>query len=198
MIAKLALAGALALGLLPLPDSEFPPTIFTHHPYVEKVTCDSASGTAFKIHTGHWLTVAHVADNQDCRIDGKQITILELDEKNDFAIIDVPDDRPGGLQVNCNGYSNYRWYYGIGHGRGYREPQIVAVRYDSWLTWIGSRKWGILEAARFVPGMSGGPVLDHTGRVVGTVNAYGVFRRISFSRQLRDTTICKRFTYGPV
>jgi hypothetical protein len=192
MIVKLALAGALALGLLPLPDSEFPPTIFTHHPYVEKVSCDKASGTAFKIADGRWLTVAHVADNAGCRIDGKPITILEMDPDGDFAIIDVPDNRKGGIEVNCNGYSNYQWYWGMGHGRGYREPQIVAARYDAWLTWIGSKKWGIMQGNRFVPGMSGGPVLDQTGRVVGLVNAYGIYQRISFSRQLRDTSICAR------
>lgn len=192
MIAKLALAGVYALGLLPLPDSEFPPTIFTHHAYVEKVSCNYASGTAFKIKDGRWLTVAHVADNEGCTIDGKPITVLEMDGANDFAIIDVPDNRQGGIEVNCNGYSNYMWYWGVGHGRGYSNPQIVSVRYNAWLTFLGSKKWGIMEGNRFVPGMSGGPVLDHAGRVVGLVNAYGIYQRISFSRQLRDTTVCAR------
>ena len=191
MFAKLALAGALALGLLPLPDSEFPPTIFTHHPYVEKVQCDHASGTAFKIKDGRWLTVAHVADNEGCRIDGKPITILEMDEYGDFAILAVPDNRKGGIEVNCNGFSNYTWYWGVGHGRGYREPQIVSVRYDAFLTFLYSKKWGIMEGSRFVPGMSGGVVLDSAGRAVGMVNAYGVYQRISFSRQLRDTSVCR-------
>jgi hypothetical protein len=192
MIGKLAVAGALALGLLPLPDSEFPPTIFTHHPYVERVSCFNASGTAFKISDGRWLTAAHVADNLGCTIDGKPITILEMDEAGDFAIIDVPDNRKGGIEVNCLGYRDGQWVWGLGHGRGYREPQIVSARYSAVLTWLYSKKWGILEGNRFVPGMSGGPVLDSTGRVVGLVNAYGIYQRISFSRQLRDTSICHR------
>ena len=191
MIGKLALAGALALGLLPLPDSEFPPTIFTQHPYVEKVSCDKGSGTAFKIADGRWLTVAHVADNTGCTIDSKPITVLEMDGAGDFAIIDVPDNRRGGIEVNCNGFRDREWVWGVGHGRGLREPQIVAARYSTLLTWLYSKNWGILEGNRYVPGMSGGPVLDQTGRVVGLVNAYGIYQRISFSRQLRDTSICR-------
>lgn len=197
MTVKLALAGALSLALLPLPDSEFPPTITTYHPYIEKVSCAGGSGTAFKIADGRWLTVAHVAEIGSCYIDGILTTPLLIDHEGDFAIIDVPGDhRKGGIEVNCEGFKDRVWYYGEGHGRGDPFPQVVSVRYSAALTFIasmglGGRGWGVLEGNRFVPGMSGGVVLDSAGRAVGTVNAYGIFDRISFSKPLSDTIICK-------
>jgi hypothetical protein len=38
--------------------------------------------------------------------------------------------------------------------------------------------------------MSGGPVFSKTGKVVGTVNAYALFYPISFSVELRGTSLC--------
>jgi S1-C subfamily serine protease len=43
-----------------------------------------------------------------------------------------------------------------------------------------------------IPGMSGGPVIDQTGAVVGTTNAYMPDTGISFSRDLRDTSFAGR------
>jgi hypothetical protein len=39
--------------------------------------------------------------------------------------------------------------------------------------------------------MSGGPVLDQWGRVVGTVNAFGVYLKISMSRPLQESPVCQ-------
>jgi hypothetical protein len=189
MIVKACIAGALALAV----DFgiDFGPTTFVEHPYVEKVQCNEGSGTAFKIKDGRWLSVNHVTDNSGCTIDGKPVTVISADVEGDFSVIDFPDKRSGGIEVNCLGFRDGGWYYGMGHGKGLRTPQVKAVRYSAILTYFYSKKWGILQANRFVPGMSGGPVLDQTGRVVGTVNAYGIWERISFSRQLRDTSICR-------
>lgn len=187
MIAKALLAGVLALALEPI---DFGPTIVTHHPYVERVFCNGGTGTAFKVASGQWVTVSHVSDNQGCTIDGKPVTVIENDAWGDFSIIDFPDNRQGGIEVNCQGFQDRQWYFGMGYGKG--VPQFKAVRHSTVLSFLyGRRGWAILEANRFVPGMSGGPVFDQTGRVVGTVNAYGIFERISFSLPLSGTSLCK-------
>lgn len=189
MIVKPVLAGALALALSSH-GIDFGPTTFVSHPYVEKLSCQRGSGTAFKISDGRWISVNHVTEIGGCLLDGKPITVTHADSYGDFSVFTVDDNRRGGIEVNCNGFNDRQWYFGVGHGMGYTIPQAKAVRYSILYTLFGSDRWGIFEANRFVPGMSGGPVLDQTGRVVGTVNAYGTTARISFSRPLSRTILC--------
>lgn len=193
MIVKACVAGALALVLDPW-SIDFGPTTFVSHPYVEKLTCNRGTGTGFKISDGRWLSVDHVTSIGGCTMDGKPITVTYADPHGDFSVFTVADRRRGGIAVNCGGFADAKWYHGIGHGGGLITPQAKAVRYSALFTLFGSKRWGVLEANRFVPGMSGGPVLDQTGRVVGTVNAYGLLERISFSRELKDTVICQGST----
>ena len=188
MIVKSLLVGALSLATSPIID--FGPTTFVQHPYVEKLTCLRGSGTGFKISDGRWVSVDHVTRIGGCSMDGKPITVTHSDPEGDFSTFTVEDDRVGGIEVNCGGFQDGQWYHGIGHGKGYEVPQAKAVRYNAFFTFIGSTRWGIFEANRFVPGMSGGVVLDQTGRAVGTVNAFGILERISFSRSLQRTIVC--------
>jgi S1-C subfamily serine protease len=41
-----------------------------------------------------------------------------------------------------------------------------------------------------IPGMSGGAVVNERGEVVGIINAYVKGSPLSFSRPLKDTSIC--------
>lgn len=191
MIVKLAVAGALALASLPggLTKEDFGPDVFVSNPYVAQVSCERSLGTAFKIATGQWVTVDHVSSNGGCRVNGLPIFVITTDPEGDFSVIDFGDRTPGGLPVDCDGFHEGEWYYGIGFGWGLPVPQVKAVRHTAY-PWLLEPNWNRLDANRFVPGMSGGPVLDSQNRVVGTVNAYGMIR-ISFSRALKDTVICK-------
>lgn len=194
MFVKSLLAGAMALVLNPSEQALTGHT-FTHHPFVEKIKCAEGSGTGFKIADGRWVTVAHVATLSECKIDGLPITVRYIDGHGDFAVIDVPGDfRRGGIEVNCGGFHNGVYYWGLGHARGDPFPEIVPIRHSDYLTQVagGNRGWAVFYGEMAViPGMSGGPVLDQTGRVVGTVNAYNPLWPISFSRPLSETVICQ-------
>lgn len=194
MFVKACIAGALALVLSPS-DQALTGHTFTHHPYVEKISCAEGSGTGFKIADGRWITVAHVAKLTACSIDGLPISVTHIDDHGDFAVIAVPGDhRRGGIAVNCGGYRNGVYYWALGHARGDPFPEIVPIRHSDYLTELGGglHGWAVFYGQMAViPGMSGGPVLDQTGRVVGTVNAYNPFWPISFSRPLSETVICK-------
>ena len=187
MIVKPVLAGALALVLSPY-DIDFGVTVPFEHPYVERLTCNGGTGTGFKISDGRWVTVDHVSRIGGCTMDGKPITVTHNDPNGDFATFAVDDQRKGGIEVNCSGFRDRQWYFGIGYGRGI--SQIKSVRHSVLFSLMSGTPFAVFEANRFVPGMSGGPVLDLSGRVVGTVNAYGIIQRISFSRDLSRTILC--------
>ena len=176
------------------PPDFWPVTIYTANPYVEKIECDEGSGTGFKLQDGRWVSAFHVAGKlHGCSIDGRPIHLTEGDEGSDYAIFDVPGDRRfGGLPVDCQGYRDQQWYFGVGHGRGDPWPQIVSVRYSAFYTFLAHNGWAILDVNRFVPGMSGGPVFDQWGRVAGIVNAFGVYTKLSMSLPLQETPICQK------
>jgi len=191
------LAGALvlvsnpALAALPYPltRADFGPDVFVDNPYVAQVTCERSLGTAFKIADGRWLTVHHVSSAGGCKVHGKPVYVVHTDAWGDFSIIDFGENQPGGLEVDCGGFHEGQWYWGIGYAWGWPTLQSRAVRHreDSWFL----QPFNTLLGARFVPGMSGGAVVDEQNRVVGTVNAYLLEKPGSLSRALKDTEICE-------
>jgi hypothetical protein len=207
VLRNLLRAGALALALFigpqiatqqaanpnDFPNGFFPKTTYVSHPNVEKIQCDKGSGTGFKLQSGLWASVNHVTKMTGCRVDGLPINVVYADPVGDFSLFEVPgDNRFGGIPVSCGGFYDGQWVYGIGHGRGDPWPQVVAVRYSALYTFMAHNGWAILDVNRFVPGMSGGVVLDAWGRAVGTVNAFGLFMKISMSKPLAETPLCKK------
>jgi hypothetical protein len=186
VLLKALVLPALAFSLVSAtpPDSK----LFVNYPLVHKVSCDEGSGTAFRVGRNHWLSVAHVATLSHCEIDGQRVTTTEIDGKHDFARMDTAFGVPNGLAVNCAGFIPGHWYWAIGHAKGLPFQTALAV-YATYAR-DGNGKRVFIGEYDFIPGMSGGPVLDELGQVVGTVNAFIPGTPISLSRELRDTSIC--------
>lgn len=184
MIAKVA--GCLAALCLSTSAAPPPPTE-TNFPLVHQVVCAEGKGTAFRVGRNTFLSVAHVASLTGCTIDGAPFTAT-LDGPRDFAILDVPINRGGALKINCDGFTPGEWYFAIGFAKGLPVQALVTVLATYAKLPNGMRV--LIGSPTFIPGMSGGPVLNSRGEVVGTVNAYNRIYPLSFSRALRDTEAC--------
>lgn len=161
---------------------------FVAYPLVHKVSCDEGAGTAFRVGVNHWLSVAHVTGLHHCTVDGKNISVTEQDGARDFARFDTVGAVPNGFRINCKGFVPGQWYFAIGHAFGKPFQTLLAV-YATYAKAPDGRRVLIGEYA-FIPGMSGGPVLNEAGEVVGVINAYVPGTPISISRELKDTSIC--------
>lgn len=189
---RLLLVAALALSPS-APAAKIGTTVaFTHHPYIEKLSCNGGSGSGFKLESGVWVSVYHVAVLGGCAVDGKPIVVTHADPDRDFITFVVPGDyRPGGIKPDCSGYHDGQWYYGTGHARGAPVLTSVPVMFSSIMDRNDPRGWKLLIYNRFIPGQSGGVVQNQWGEATGVINAYNRFYPISFSQPLQNTIICR-------
>jgi hypothetical protein len=162
-----------------------------HYPAVHQVICKmekgSTRGTAFLVAPNTLATAAHVLD-EDCSIDGKPITVKENRGDLDFAIVEA--DIPGRpMRVNCAGFTAGRWAYATGYANGFGWQTTLALLAVYLKDEEGKR--ALLGMPRVIPGMSGGPIVNEAGEVLGIVNAYHNFAPLSFSRELKDTSLCR-------
>jgi hypothetical protein len=195
VIVKPCVAGVLALALgSPQPQVLGTTIAFTHHPYIEKISCDRGSGTGFKLDTGTWVSVDHVTSLGNCTVDGIPIVVTHADKSGDFSTFVVPGDRRrGGIKANCEGYKEGRWYHGQGHARGLSIVTSVPVLFLRVLNQQTHPKgFKALAYNRYIPGQSGGPSFNDNGEAVGTVNAFLIFYPVSLSKQLKDTIVCQK------
>ena len=150
---------------------------------VRQVVCREGRGTAFRIEGGT-LSVAHVTKLTNCTIDGQPITASQ-DTGLDFST--VASANKGGFKINCGGFVPGQWYFAVGYARGWKWQTMVMLM-ATYATESGQQE--LLGPPQVIPGMSGGPVLNAAGEVVGTVNRYHNYFPLSYSQPLKGTSLC--------
>lgn len=188
MIAKTCLALALAGAPFAMPASD---PVYVQMDEVRQVMCDTSRGTAFRTGQGAFTSVNHVVDDLGCTIDGEPIQVTLTDAADDFASLRTKVFGKA-LRINCNGFVEGEEYVAVGYASGL--PVQRAIRVTSSYAWTIAAPWGgfhvLVGQERFIPGMSGGPVLNKQGEVVGTVNGYNRYIPLSYSQPLSETALC--------
>ena len=161
---------------------------FNQYPLIHQVSCREGSGTAFRVGPRHFYSVAHVTALHQCKVDGKPIKVTEQDGLHDFSQFDVDLPARKHLGINCTGFIPGHWYWSVGYAFG--APFQTSIALYATAARDGNGRRVLLGQHTVIPGMSGGPIFDEVGRVVGLVNAYIPGSPISLSRELRDTDAC--------
>jgi S1-C subfamily serine protease len=185
---------AAIAALLALVSSPAIPQAQIKNPAVKQVICDRALGSAFRIADGTFVTAAHVSANPGCEIDGLPIRTVHFDGYQDFAV--VATDEEGGafaMEYSCEGFQSGAFYFANGYAAGLPRQHLIMLGSDPAMNALfGDGGLHILSgAAQFIPGMSGGPVMNVEGKVVGIVNALNRYFGFSLSRSIGDTVLCQ-------
>ena len=184
MIVKLLCAAALVAA----PVTASAPSPANYYQQVHQVICPSGRGSAVRIADDTYVTAAHVATIPDCAIDGEPMQVVATDGKLDFAILHT--GRHGrGFPVNCDGFQEGQYYYAVGFAFGWPIQRMELVRATGMRHETGMEI--LVGPELFIPGMSGGALMDASGALVGIVNARNEYYGISFSRDLKDSSVCR-------
>lgn len=175
----------------------------TPHPNISiaHLLCDNGRGTAFYIGDGRWVSAHHVVlGAKECRLLGKYTYVNTTDELGEYIILDGPV-LPKKPHIDCRGFQLGIRYTAIGFNRYSlsvtEEPvtattEIVEKSTDDKLG-VAFLKMMRLRGTVY-HGMSGGPIIDNQGNIVGIIN--GVYPHDGvLSRELADTSVCRKHSH---
>ena len=182
----------------------YKPTVFVNFTLVRRIFCakpteESGSiGTGVVISENVIMTAAHVLVEPTCLDVGASapLTILYIDRVHDIAFLRINDVTfKNWFNTSCFGFQPNKEYAAIGYryGDDLVETHVVATDFfspDFAFTQEGSAAPHLrLMLGDIYKGMSGGPIVDEDGVVVG-LNTATDNKGAGFSREIRDTILC--------
>lgn len=192
----LLLAAALAAS---------PPITDTRATPVYPMTCSTffiptGKGTVFRV-KDRIVTAAHVWDTGKCRPKGSDKRSVRMERHLDYVDIIDKDLAAARYEVACEPFSPNRHYVAAGFPGASRQLTEIRIRNTGYYPKIIYPKtnqeiiklWQFagVDGGRAAPGMSGGPVLNDEGKVVGIILAYDPTGWGTYVRSVMDTPLCK-------
>lgn len=153
---------------------------------VTRISCGDSMGTGFWVGPDRIVTAAHVVSNGPCSIEGEPVETVRVDGDLDIAELRGPSN-PQPLSLDCDDYSTGRVYRAVGHAMGANNPITQVLRATRYRSDIDNGNHLRVFEGEVYPGMSGGPMVDRYGKVVGVT----LRRWPARSRELNDTWICQ-------
>jgi hypothetical protein len=155
---------------------------------------DVEFGTAFRVENGY-ATDEHVWEFGRCNIHDVRVKSNRMAPDVDFAMLRSDSEAPA-LQVLCKPLDPGQTYTAIGYHEGSVvtisiTPTGQVVRSNPSFSKGELNSWVVTGSAQFQEGMSGGPVLDSEGRVVGLILGYNPRGNESYVRSVVDTPLCR-------
>ncbi len=175
---------------------------------IRHITCGDGTGTGSIIKADLVLTAAHVVDANKTCIDsmtGAIGTVVVQDTPSDFAILKFPEGSlpERFIRMSCEGFKEGQTYYSYGwmFGQEFVVQRLLGTGYTAPVIFIDDGKQMLLNLqvvqGVIIPGMSGGPIVDADGNMVGTnqVTDYdGITNlgNLGGSRAVADTFFCQK------
>lgn len=196
-IALALLALGLSTGATPQPSEVLPNPFFIKLDLVERLSCeDGISGSGARIDSDKVVTAYHVIKaGVSCSIGGVPTEVIYASEKLDLAVLHAPKFtlNESRMVINCNGMGKSDQFYAVGYAFG-TEFVVQRLLGTGSKRTKGDAKFGGMDVLKgnSYPGMSGGPIVNEDGEIVGIVNAsMGGGVSISLSRSLADSYLCR-------
>jgi S1-C subfamily serine protease len=141
--------------------------------------------TAFSINDlrDYFLTAAHCYSDIGMTVGGHEARLVYKDDASDLMVVMVPesgevtaikmaklrDCKDDTRDYVCQGEEIGSMGYGLGFDAAQFRLGRVAVADLIVGDWFGPNEHQLLNAVTYVPGMSGGPVFNRDGKLVGIV-----------------------------
>jgi hypothetical protein len=173
-----------------------------HPESIGQVICVSeggiSSGTGTIVGENTILTAFHViSSGGECYFKERRVSLSAIDPTLDYAVLTQDTRGNKGLDINCDGIRNGTSYDMLGYAagvafsvnRGKAIGETVDFMANVDFPWT-VEELQILEGL-VITGMSGGPVLDSRGRVIGTIIAKSSdTTSLALIRDLKTTPLC--------